>query len=241
MLDAQLPGQWREYDTSIIAATSTAAKILADVAAPAVMPAISGETALPGEAAARQRILTGGQRIIDGDWTSTDSVAKSVRLWVATQMSLYANMGVVTTTATTNGTFTRTVGSFITDGWQVGDSAMIFGSAIAANNGVLVQITTVTATVLTFNGVPLTATTEAAGFRIVRVALRYQKAIAITAGSIDGTPPVPLLTGTQDPASLPPPDTGLSLGPNGMVLVSVAAATSALPARIDVHAIAALY
>lgn len=241
MIDSQLPGQWREYETSITAALTTQAKILCDVAPAGLMAAISGETALPGEAAARQRIFTGGQRIIDGNWISTDSVAKSGRLWVASQVSLYANMGVVTTTATTNGTFTRTVGSFITDGWNVGDSAMIFGSANVANNGVLVQITTVVAGTLTFNGVPLAAVTEAAGFRIVRVNLRYQKAIAITAGSIDGTPPVPLLTGTQDPSSLPPPDTGLSLGPNGMLLVSVAATLSALPARVDVHALAAMY
>lgn len=241
MIDAQLPGQWKENTVSITAANTTQAKILCDVAPAGLMAAISGETALPGEAAARQRIVTGGQRVIDGDWTSTDSVAKSGRLWVASQLSLYANMGTVATTATTNGTFTRSAGSFITDGWQVGDSATVFGSATAGNNGVLVQLTTVVAGTITFNGTPLAANTEGAGFRLVRVSLRYQKAIAITAGSIDGTPPVPLFGGTQDPGSLPPPDTGLSLGPNGMLLASLAATASALPARIDVHALVALY
>lgn len=239
MIDAQLPGQWKQNILSFTITNTTQAKILVDVAPPLVVAVISGEVALPGESAVRQRILTGGQRVIDGNWTSTDGTARSGRLWVAQQQSLFANMGTVSISGTN--AVNRSVGSFITDGWEVGDTFMVFGSATAANNGVFAQVTAVTATVLTANGAPFSNVSEGAGFRVLNVALRYQKPLAITAGTIDGTPPVPLLGGTQDPSSAPQPDIGISLDQNGMLLASVAATLSALPARVDVHAQAILY
>ncbi len=243
MIDSQLPGLWKTSTVSLTLGNTTQAKILCDVTPPFIQPAVSGETAIPGvggaESGVRQRVMTGGQRVIDGQWTSTDGTARSARLWVASQLSFYANMGTVTISATN--AINRSGGSFITDGWQIGDSAMVFGSANAANNGILLQATAVTATVLTFNGTPLANVTEAAGFRVVRVALRYQKPLAITAGSIDGAPPVPLLGGSQDPGSAPLPDTGLSLDQFGMLLASTPASLSALPARVDVHAVSILY
>jgi hypothetical protein len=44
------------------------------------------------------------------------------------------------------------------------------------------------------------------------------------------------LGGTQDVDLAPQPDLGLQLGPNGLLAVSLVAAASALPARIDVSA-----
>lgn len=115
-VNANVPGSFNGLQTSFIAANGTLAKVFADVAS------ASGN-------------FTGGQRVFDVVVSSTDSAANALILWDATQMTLYANMGVAATTATSNATVTRTVGSFITDGWQVGDSAMCFGSAGASNNG----------------------------------------------------------------------------------------------------------
>src|SRR4051812_35347702 len=100
MIDAQLPGAWKNYGENFSITNGTLAKILADVAAPQVKPAIAGELALPGEATVRQRVLTGGQRIIDGVISSTDGTARSAVFYIGKQTSLFANMGTVTITGT---------------------------------------------------------------------------------------------------------------------------------------------
>jgi hypothetical protein len=239
MIDPQLPGQWKEWTASFTTTNGTQAKVLADVTASQVLAAISGETAQPGESAVRQRVLTGGQRVIDGGIASTDGTARSALLYVGKQSSLYANMGTVTITATN--VLNRTTGSFITDGYKVGDAVMVFGSANGANDGVRAIVTGVTTTTLTVNGTPWANTTEAAGFRVFRVIRRTQRAVAINAGNADATPPTILLGGTQDPQSLPAPDTGLSLDADGALIVAMTGAISALPATVEFHAIAALY
>src|SRR5690606_20075298 len=57
-------------------------------------------------------------------------------------------------------TFTRAAGSFVTDGWTVGQSGISSGFATAANNGYFV-VTAVAATTLTIEGLDLAD--EAAG------------------------------------------------------------------------------
>tara|TARA_R100001510_G_scaffold54572_2_gene57438 strand:+ start:279 stop:860 length:582 start_codon:yes stop_codon:yes gene_type:complete len=52
------------------------------------------------------------------------------------------------TAATSGDTLTRTAGSYLTDGFEVGDIVTIAGSA-GANNALLMEITALTATVLT--------------------------------------------------------------------------------------------
>src|SRR5687767_1747283 len=98
MLDPQQPGPWKDYEASLTVNDSTRAKILVDETLPAVLPAISGETALPGEVAVRQRVLTGGQRIIDGNFASTDAADKSVVIWKGTVLTRQADMGVASIT-----------------------------------------------------------------------------------------------------------------------------------------------
>lgn len=239
MIDPQLPGQWKEWVESFTITNSTLAKILCDVAPAMVLPAIAGEIPLAGEATVRQRVLTGGQRIIDGNISSTDGVAKSARLYVGRQTSLFANMGVVSTTGTN--ALNRTVGSFIADGYKIGDTVMLFGAPTAANNGLLLVVTGVTALALTFNGILLTNEAMAAGFRVFRVAQRTQRGVPINAGNTDTAPAVQLLGGGQDPATFGPPDTGLSLDADGVLIVALSAAASALPAQVMFHAISALY
>jgi hypothetical protein len=148
-------------------------------------------------------------------------------------------MGTVTISATN--TINRSTGSFVTDGYQVGDSIMCFGSANSANSGLLATVTSVASGALTVNGTPFANTTEAAGFRIARVSLRTRRGIPLNSGNTDTAPAVALLSGTQDPASFSPPDTGLVLDQFGMIIVGMVAAISALPAKVDVQAMGALY
>lgn len=238
MLDAQLPGKWKLYTTSITITDAARAKILVEESQPAVLAAISGETALPGETTVRQRVLSGGQRVFDGSFSSTDAVAKSLLIWTGPVLSKQANMGAPTITVTN--VLNRTAGSFLTDGWDVTDSIMLFDALTAANNGVVAQITAVTATAITVNGTPWTNETPTA-IRAVRIAQVTRRAVPANSGNTDAIAPVQLLGGAQDPSRFSPPDTGISLDQDSILAISAVAALSALPARIDGYASAALY
>lgn len=242
MIDPQLVGSWKEWAANFTAAATTQAKILCDVTPALVIPAISGETAIPGESGIRQRVRTGGQRIIDGAISSTDGTARSVLFYIGTQMTKQADMA-GTSTVTTSNTFTRGAGTntFLTDGWQVGDGAMPFNMATAANNGVLGIVTSVTATTLVVNGAPYTNETMPTGSRIFRVQQKTRKGIPLNSGNTDTAAPVPLLGGTQDPTALLGSDIGLSLGPDGALILAMFAAVSALPAQVSAWASSALY
>ena len=207
-----------------IAASGILAQIVADV-----MPA-SGN-------------YTGGQRVYDMVATSTSGANNALILWDGVQATLYANMGTATTTATTNATVTRTVGSFITDGWKVGDSAMCFGSAGASNNGNVAIVTGVTATTLTFSGVPagFSANTEGAGFRVIRVTRRAWVPVPANSGNATAVstlfPNVQLCASSND---LTLDLLGIELGANSLLLAACYQAVAALPAVIQINAKSAL-
>lgn len=232
-LDGALPRKFNAIPTTFTAANGTRCKIISDIAKPSILPSVAGEVALPGESAVRQRVLEGDQRIVDGLITSTDSVAKSVLLFIGQQLSVYENMGVVTTTATTNATITRTVGSFITDGWKVGSHAMLDGSLSAANDGNPVAVTAVTTTTLTLNGVSAVsvAETQGAGFRLFQVAQVTRIPIPANSGNSDAILPVRLIGNSNDPRG---DNSGMMLGENEVLIMGMVAATSALPATIGV-------
>lgn len=239
MLDGSLPGYWLDVIATFTAANTTKAKILVDVSPPQVAPAVSGENPLPGESAVRQRVLTGGCRLVEGQITSTDNVDKSLLVYRGIQTSLYANMGVVTTTATTNATITRTVGSFIADGLKVGDSGMCFGAVSDANNGSIFTVTAVTDLQLTLSGVTgiSIAETQGTGFRVIKVAQVGRKAIVATSGASDTKASVPLIGGIYDGRI---DFTGTSFGSTGMLIVGLAATASA-SGIISVSGVVGLY
>lgn len=238
MIDAQLPGKWKTYESAVTINEGARAKILVEESQPVVLPVISGELPVPGELTVRQRVLSGGQRVFDGSFSSTDSVARSVLIWIGTTLTRQANMGVAS--VTTNNTINRTSGSFITDGWKLGDSAMIFDAPTAANNGNLSVVTAVTSLTLVFNGAGLTNETLTT-VRVMRVALRTRRGVPLNSGNADSAPAVLLLGGSQDPSSFPAPDTGISLDENSVIAFSAVAALSALPAQIMACASSALY
>jgi hypothetical protein len=215
---------------SFTAADGTKAKLVADVTAPQ-----AGSSTLPR--------LIGGSTIIDATVTSTDAAAKEITVWYGT---VYTTAGGATgTLSTTISSIVRASGSFITDGWLVGDLAMMFaptikGAAIApgANDGILGIITAVSATTLSVHGTPFTATTVAATTRICRMAHGFRAAIPAQSGSLASVPNVSLLNNGSDASLL---KFEKKLGADDVVALSMGAAVSALPAYISVEAVVALY
>lgn len=250
MIDPQLPGAWRLWQASFTTTNAALAKILADVTPATLLnpstTLVGGtEVAIPGESGIRQQILRGGQRVYDGSISSTDSSNRSMQFFFGRETTLFADM--VSGSITGTNTLNRTGGSFITDGWKVGDHAMFFstngvGITTAANEGIQgLVVTAVTALTLVFNGTLLTNESVAAGFRVFKVSRKTQRAIPLNAGNGDAIPPVQLLGGGQDPSAFPAPDIGWGLGAKDAIIVGMTAAISALPAQVDVNALAALY
>lgn len=208
--------------TSFIASTGTKVQVLSDVA-----PGGSNNN-------------LGGRRITDAVVTSTDSAANSMNIFQGLQASLVANMGTVTTTATTNATVVRTAGSFITDGYQPGDWVVLLNSSISGVAGVMAQLSAVAALTLTVNGVPSgwTAGTESASnMRVIRLFRRTGVAVPANAGNNTSTsgPTVASVQlvgasydSTRDPLGIE------SGGVNSMLLGSMYQAVSALPAVVQV-------
>lgn len=240
MLDPSYGAYHRLWSCGFVAADATQAKILVDETPATVLAAISGETALPGESAVRQRLLMGGCRVIDGSIASTDGTARSLLIWLGRVLSRVSDFGATTTVTGTNA-FNRASGSFIIDGWRAGDIVMPFGMTTAANNGVAGVVTTVTATVLTVNGAPYTNETMPTTARLIRASHRTRRGIPLSSGVTDAAPPVALMGGAQDPATPALPDTGYSLGDIDVMIVGMAAAVSALPASVQVQAVLARY
>lgn len=228
-VNAITPAGFRvEPPATFIAASSTLAKVLVETSPGAVAAGVSPA-------------YYGGCTVIDAVVSSTDGSAKDVIVYlgqVATTQDT-TNTGTMTTTTSTIG---RTNGSFITDGWKVGDLAMTFAPASAAPNasqdGVLGTITTVAAGTLTVNGTPFAALTLATGTRIVRVRPHFRATVAANSGTNGTSPSVALLGNGQDGSVL---RTELKLGPTNMLIVAMQSAVSALPAYVSASAVTALY
>lgn len=236
------PLEYKSYQTSLTVTNTTLAKIVVDCQPAGVATAVSGETALPGEATVRQRIRQGGCRVIGGSISSTDSVAASLLIYKGSVLTTQDadTTGVM---ALTTGSITRASGSFITDGWKPGDMVMLFGpstsayvgSATQGNVGKVGLISAVTATTLTVAASTYTAdATLPTGARLARMSQRTRRAVAANAGNADATPAVALMGGTQDPASAALPDTGWELGQTDLMAVAVVSNLSTIPARLDI-------
>jgi hypothetical protein len=227
-LNAAVPAAFINTATNLIAATALTAKVMVEQMAAAAATATSP-------------LYFGGGSVIDITASSTDAAAKDVILW---QGSVVTTVGGSTGTATTTtSTITRASGSFITDGWQVGDLVMCFAAPSlsapnAAVDGVLGIITTVAATTLTVNGTPFAALTLATGTRICRMSCEFRATVAAGAGTNGTTASVNLLNNGNDGSVL---RYERKLGVNDLLAVSAASAVSALPAYISLGAQVARY
>ena len=222
-LDVTVPQRYRDAIVSFTAGVGTTAKLFID------------EQQAIGN-------LLGDSRLLDAVVSSTDAASKDMIVWkgrVTTRQDA-ALTGVMTITATN--TINRTTGSFVTDGWRVGDTGMLFApvaGAANASDGLLVIVTGVTALALTCNTpVALINETLLAGTRLCEIAQLFTTQIPANAGNANAIPNVTLLNNTMDAAQ---DKAGMMVEADAVLALSMAAAVAALPARISVNGRLARY
>jgi len=205
---------------SFVAGNSTLAKVLVE---PKVGAAAAGT--LPA--------FYGGCTIIDLTASSTDAASKDVYIYLGRIFTTQETTATGAMTTTTS-TIPRTNGSFITDGWLVGDLVMTFAPVGTAPNasmdGVLGVVTTVAALTLTVNGTPFAALTLAAGTRIVKVSPLFRAPVAASSGT-NGTAPNVLFQGNALDSTATPLER--KLGTTDMLIGAMQAAVAALPAYVS--------
>lgn len=146
----------------------------------------------------------GGCTLLELQASSTDAVAKDIQLMVgqvATTQETTATGNITTTTTT----ITRVNGSWIADGWTVGDLVSCFqpfGVAAVGTEGRFGTVTAVTATVITFtvSGTAWTAQTLAAGSMVCRMAPWLRATIPANAGNATNIANYSLLNNSNDSA-----------------------------------------
>lgn len=141
--------------------------------------------------------------------------------WSA-QMNCGALTPVLTLTNTTNSTITRTNGSFITDGWNVGMLLGVINSADNIQNQVMPShVTSLTATTLTFTGAIFQAAsgTPTPAMQLVRCTPLWNVAMVSGAGVTSAVAQINLLSTAVGTSLLAAPDGFITLGPNELLLV----------------------
>lgn len=209
------------------AANTTVAKVLVDAYASAA-------------AAGNAPLFVGGCTVLDILATSSDATNRDVLLYAG---QVATTQGTATSTmTTTSSTIPRSTGSFITDGWLVGDIAMVFAPFGTAPNagvdGIACIVTTVAALTLTVNGTPLAALTLAAGTRVVRVSPYLRATVTAGAGTNGTVANVNLLNNGSDNAVL---RYERKLGPADLLIAAMQATVSALPAAVSLSTQIARY
>jgi len=178
---------------------------------------------------------TSGSRIHLISGASSDSGANSVTMYVGSALTLASAMGVGTFVDGGGGsdTITRTTGSFVDDGWKVGDRVLI-QDATTLSNDVTGILTGVAATTLTF-----ATSTIGAGevmpstCKLYRANILSVQEVAITAGTVTGTAAHDFLDPTDIPGLDASPDTYLILGPSEGLFFSAGTLLGAAE-RIDI-------
>lgn len=222
-----------ERPTSFTAANTTIAKVV-------VEPILGAAAISPAPA------YFGGCAVIDLPVFSSDSALKDINLFIGTIRTTQdaVNTGVMATTAAGNSTITRISGSFITDGWKVGDQCMLFtpdntAQVATAVDGIASTITAVAALTITVNGVTLAAATPlTAGTRLVSVTKKFTASIPINSGNTNAIASANLLNNSMDGAAL---RSDIKLGPLNMLIASMGSAVSALPCVVSIHPTVGLY
>lgn len=228
---AAVPAYFRHAPAvTLIAANGTAAKVLVDPMASAVASIIAPPTPL----------YYGGGTVLDMTATSTDGSDKILSVWhgyVATTVGSVT--GAVTTTTST---IPRASGSWVTDGWLVGDLVMTFAPTGVAPNasvdGVLGIVTAVSTSTLTLSGTPLAALALATGTRICRMSHLFKATVAANSGTNGTLSAVSLVNSAMDGSAL---RYERKLGESDLIAISAASAISTLPAYINVAAQVARY
>ncbi len=219
--------------TSFIATNGTTAKIVVEQ-----IPAETATGTLPP--------YYGGGTLIDLTATSTDAASKDVILYVG---QLLTTQGASTTgsiTTATQNSLVRGSGSWIADGFRVGELAMIFAAAgtdqvVAGIDGIPLIVTAVTALAITFNGTPLASGSNAltAESRIFAVADKVRCTVPANSGN-SSTIPNALLLGNED-FDNSKVLTELKLGASNVLIAAMQTAVAALPAQVKLLPTVARY
>lgn len=225
--NAVVPSGFVRRNVTLIAALATAARVLVDAT-----PAAAATATSP--------LYYGGASLIDLTAVNAASTQVNVQLWAA-QIKTTAGGATGTLTAAAS-TLTRASGSFIADGFRVGQLVMIFAdpaAAVEVNEGILCVITGVAALQLTFNGTPLTAGTVTAGARVCTVSPKFVVQLPASAGVSAAVPSVDMLHGNGNDGFADRAE--FKLGATDLLAVSALAAVPALPAYVSVDAAVARY
>lgn len=176
-----------------------------------------------------------GSRIHGIAVANTDAGGSTCILYHAKQMTLQSAMstGAFLDNGGSEDTITRTSGSFVTDGWLVGDRLWVYAPTTLAN-GFFVTLTAVAALTLTF----VTATTDTAenfptGAIIYRLSQLHLSTLAANAGNAASTDALDMLI-TDWPIADVSPDRYITLAANDALVFSVGTAVGADPDRVDI-------
>jgi len=178
-----------------------------------------------------------GSRIHAISFTQTDTNAGVLQLFqgkVLTDNALCAPNypryqglpPVLAITKAATDTVTRTNGSFIADGWRVGQICFAINENVNPQNQVLQIVTTVAAATLSLGANIFNATdaTPGAGLQLVMGNLLDSITNVSGAGNTNAVPALNLMSTTNFPSFLPSPDTFLLLDSFEYLLLSVATA-----------------
>ena len=204
-------GTWRNENTVLIASHSTTRALIGWTAG------------------------ASGSRIHSINATNTDAGGNTLVMYYAKRMTLQSNMGVgaFVDGGGSDDTITRTVGSFITDGWTIGDRLLVADPTTLANS-FFVTLTGVIALTLSF----VTATVDTAenfpsGAIIYRLAQLHLSTLAANAGNAASTDSLDMMI-TDFPSVDVTPDRYLTLEANDCLAFNVGTAVGADPDRVDI-------
>ena len=173
-----------------------------------------------------------GSRIHGISVAATDAGANTALLYYAKRMTLQSAMGTGALTDATD-TCTRTSGSFITDGWLIGDRLLVAGPTTLANS-FFVTLTGVVALTLTFASSTVdTAENLPTGSILYKLSQLHLTTLAANAGNAASTDALDMLI-TDFPIADVTPDRYLILEGNDGLAMSVGTAVGASPDRIDI-------
>ena len=228
-----LPGDVFTDVAGFTAGNGTRGKIITDVSPGRALADATLARPLQGEALPRQVVLMGGKGVVDALVSNSSASAQTVIVYVGREVSLHSGseMGTVSTVATTGQiVVNRTNNSFLTDRLTVGESVMLFGSTTAANDGLIGQVTAVTATALTINmpSVTVVNETQLTGFRIIELGQSDTILIPASAGNSATVRPVSLFNYSGNIRN----DDIVRLGAKNVIVARMAAAVSALPDNV---------
>ena len=176
-----------------------------------------------------------GSRVHGIGYTATDAGASTAILYYGTRLTLQSAMGTGAFVDSGGGgedTLTRTSGSFVTDGWLIGDRMLVSGPTTLAN-AFFVTLTAVAALTLTFATASVnTSENFPTGAIMFRLAQMHLTTLAAQAGNAAATDSLDMLV-TDYPIADATPDRYIIVGANDILALSLGTAIGAAPDRGD--------